>query len=618
MKKNEKGITLIALIVTIIVMLILVLVTINVAMDGGLFKNAKKAAFQHDMQAINEAVKIRKSEILAENKGAETDFRGLITISELDGISEEAREKYKDKLKVGKNADLQYIADKFTDEEIEWLKELGFTEYDGLGATIIKLIDNNRSRYLSANGTCDYRNLINDVMAEKPSAVVLWGISIKNDLLDYPIFGYGMGSNITNPDLFSYMDSAYDDGVGQGSGQAFYQLFYQLKEISNKYDIPYADVFKAALSDGKEEDKLTNPDAQAEIESLEIDLNGTIVQQDSLGDALGSLALIAMYPIYTFAVIDDDEIIYIDYNGYHDMTDKEQIMSMEEFSSRFNYSTGAESNLLVITGTKKVTKSNLIIPSTVYDNSGNVYAVNGIASQGLMTPTEIDLTEIVDSNLGTIFEDEIYNDTVTLQTCATDVFNGLTEDLELTNNIFNRYIADGVDGSTTSTQLKLKYIGYPIYKLFIAGQTGTEITDSNIESIIDATSDDVFYIKEDGHVYSIADPANSRLVLASEVTPVNSITMYLLADDSFIGFSSYPDYMNSYGDPVCPETISNITIIADTDTIIGSEVFDHFGNTDFTVITGSERDSFSSSTKINGYWQNDPKSITWGVYKLDL
>ena len=41
--KQEKGITLIALIITIIVMLILVTVTISVALDGGLFQKAEDA-----------------------------------------------------------------------------------------------------------------------------------------------------------------------------------------------------------------------------------------------------------------------------------------------------------------------------------------------------------------------------------------------------------------------------------------------------------------------------------------------------------------------------------------------------------------------------------------------
>ena len=45
-KKNQKGITLIALIITIIVMLILVGVTINVALNGGLFTKAETAKSQ--------------------------------------------------------------------------------------------------------------------------------------------------------------------------------------------------------------------------------------------------------------------------------------------------------------------------------------------------------------------------------------------------------------------------------------------------------------------------------------------------------------------------------------------------------------------------------------------
>ena len=44
MKNKEKGITLIALIITIIVMLILVAVTISVALNGGLFNNARDAS----------------------------------------------------------------------------------------------------------------------------------------------------------------------------------------------------------------------------------------------------------------------------------------------------------------------------------------------------------------------------------------------------------------------------------------------------------------------------------------------------------------------------------------------------------------------------------------------
>ena len=46
MYKNNKGITLIALIITIIVMLILVSVTISMAVNGGLFEQAGRAVSQ--------------------------------------------------------------------------------------------------------------------------------------------------------------------------------------------------------------------------------------------------------------------------------------------------------------------------------------------------------------------------------------------------------------------------------------------------------------------------------------------------------------------------------------------------------------------------------------------
>ena len=44
MMKEQKGITLVALVITIIVMLILVGVSITVALNGGLFNTAKDAA----------------------------------------------------------------------------------------------------------------------------------------------------------------------------------------------------------------------------------------------------------------------------------------------------------------------------------------------------------------------------------------------------------------------------------------------------------------------------------------------------------------------------------------------------------------------------------------------
>lgn len=53
--KGQKGITLIALIITIIVMLILVAVTINVVINSGLFDQSKKAGSDYEQKAKDEA-----------------------------------------------------------------------------------------------------------------------------------------------------------------------------------------------------------------------------------------------------------------------------------------------------------------------------------------------------------------------------------------------------------------------------------------------------------------------------------------------------------------------------------------------------------------------------------
>ena len=75
MQKDEKAITLIALIITIIVMLILVGVTVNVAINGGLFSTAKKATAETQHQADREM--LLSAVIGAMNDNAEVDFEKL-------------------------------------------------------------------------------------------------------------------------------------------------------------------------------------------------------------------------------------------------------------------------------------------------------------------------------------------------------------------------------------------------------------------------------------------------------------------------------------------------------------------------------------------------------------
>ena len=66
MMKDQKGITLVALIITIIVMLILVAVTISVALNGGLFTNARDARNKTIDEQAKEAVTVAQAEIITD------------------------------------------------------------------------------------------------------------------------------------------------------------------------------------------------------------------------------------------------------------------------------------------------------------------------------------------------------------------------------------------------------------------------------------------------------------------------------------------------------------------------------------------------------------------------
>ena len=66
MMKDQKGITLVALIITIIVMLILVAVTISIALNGGIFDKARQASKDTLQAQLNEAVALAKADVLME------------------------------------------------------------------------------------------------------------------------------------------------------------------------------------------------------------------------------------------------------------------------------------------------------------------------------------------------------------------------------------------------------------------------------------------------------------------------------------------------------------------------------------------------------------------------
>jgi len=84
--KTQRGITLIALIITIIVMLILVAVTVTVALNGGLFKTAKQATSETDVEKEKEL--LLEVVMGAMGKNGKVDFSNIGT----DGVIKEKGE----------------------------------------------------------------------------------------------------------------------------------------------------------------------------------------------------------------------------------------------------------------------------------------------------------------------------------------------------------------------------------------------------------------------------------------------------------------------------------------------------------------------------------------------
>ncbi len=122
-KRNQKGITLIALIITIIVMLVLVGVTINVALTGGLFEKGEKAAYQTNVATIKEQVSLKIAEELADNNGRTPD-KYNIGIGDI-GLSQKLVNEFKDKLTISEDGKLYYIDEEVNEKEKTWLQELG-------------------------------------------------------------------------------------------------------------------------------------------------------------------------------------------------------------------------------------------------------------------------------------------------------------------------------------------------------------------------------------------------------------------------------------------------------------------------------------------------------------
>lgn len=114
--KNNKGVTLIALVVTIIIMLILAGVSISSVLNNSTIDKAREVSFKSEAQDIKDAW---ETKII----GIDSTYLEYSDLTSLLGGSNASDDMLK-KLEI-QNGELVYKNDKCTDEEKEWFESLG-------------------------------------------------------------------------------------------------------------------------------------------------------------------------------------------------------------------------------------------------------------------------------------------------------------------------------------------------------------------------------------------------------------------------------------------------------------------------------------------------------------
>ena len=132
LKYGKRGITLIALVITIIVLLILAGVTIaTLTGENGILTRTMEAKFKTEISDIKEQIEIKGISNSKEN-----------AFGTVNGILE-VESSYNEKLAI-ENGNLVYDAQKFSKEEIEWLEELGILPK---GNYYLIMMENTKSKF---------------------------------------------------------------------------------------------------------------------------------------------------------------------------------------------------------------------------------------------------------------------------------------------------------------------------------------------------------------------------------------------------------------------------------------------------------------------------------------
>ena len=181
MLKKERGITLIALVITIIVLLILAGVTIAMVVgDNGILTRAREAKFKEEISGYLEKLEIYKAnksignylneqsdvETLLADKGSLYCDGKILEGQTIKNIIDDFDEKYNDKLLVLKGK--MWITQVATEQEIDWAKDLGVEEVPldieiSEGKVSLKSTDKNLENLKSENGTITIPSFVTSI-----------------------------------------------------------------------------------------------------------------------------------------------------------------------------------------------------------------------------------------------------------------------------------------------------------------------------------------------------------------------------------------------------------------------------------------------------------------------
>ncbi len=165
---KEKGITLIALIVTIVVLLILAGVSISLLTgENGIIGHAKKAKFITEIEEIQEKINLKELE--------EEDVK----FGTVNGILGKAS-SYNEKLVV-ENGKLAYNPEKITEEEKKWLEEIGIVAKSNY---YLIMMENTKAKYTGQTniGTIEeFKNLVNSGNFNYDIAYIIENITIQEE-----------------------------------------------------------------------------------------------------------------------------------------------------------------------------------------------------------------------------------------------------------------------------------------------------------------------------------------------------------------------------------------------------------------------------------------------------